>query len=244
MKVSSRSLVWQSLFAALALGLLLTLGVWQLRRLEWKESLIARLETRTRAAPAEIPPPSDWAGLRGEDYDYRHVRATGRFDLASSVKVFTQAPAGAAGGGPGFFVIMPFRLAGGGTLLVNRGFVAQSLTGADAWRHGPNETTEIKGWLRAPQSRNAFTPADDPGTGLWFTSDPVKIAATLGLVDAAPFVLQQEDQAGLDDGLFRTVPNSADIPNNHLSYAVTWMGLAAALLIVYALYARSRVRAH
>jgi len=27
-KVSSRSLVWQSLFAALALGLLLTLGVW------------------------------------------------------------------------------------------------------------------------------------------------------------------------------------------------------------------------
>ena len=94
--MSSRSLVWQSLFAALALGLLLTLGVWQLRRLEWKESLIARLETRTRAAPAEIPPPSDWAGLRGEDYDYRHVRATGRFDLARSVKVFTQAPAGAA----------------------------------------------------------------------------------------------------------------------------------------------------
>ena len=61
--MSSRSLVWQSLFAALALGLLLTLGVWQLRRLEWKESLIARLETRTRAAPVEIPPPSDWAGL-------------------------------------------------------------------------------------------------------------------------------------------------------------------------------------
>lgn len=244
MNVSSRSLVWQSLFAALGLGLLLTLGVWQLRRLEWKESLIARLETRARAAPLEMPPLSDWAGLSGEDYDYRHVRAKGQFDLASSVKVFTQAPNGAAGQGPGFFVLMPLRLADGGVLLVNRGFVAQSSAGADAWRHRPNETTDITGWLRAPQSRNAFTPADDPGKGQWFTSDPVKIAATLGLVDAAPFVLQQEDQAGLDDGLFRTVPNSADIPNNHLSYAVTWMGLAAALLIVYALYARSRVRAH
>jgi surfeit locus 1 family protein len=241
--VTSRSLVWQSLFAALALGLLLTLGVWQLRRLEWKESLIARLETRTRAAPVEIPPQGEWARLRGEDYDYRHVRAKGRFDLASSVKVFTQAPAGAAARGPGFFVLMPMRLEGGGVLLVNRGFVAQSTTDPDAWRHGPDETTEITGWLRAPQSRNAFTPADDPGKGQWFTSDPAKIAATLGLVAAAPFLLQQENQAGLDDGLFRTVPDAADIPNNHLSYAVTWMGLAAALLIVYALYARSRVRA-
>jgi surfeit locus 1 family protein len=242
--VSSRSLVWQSLFAALALGLLLTLGVWQLRRLEWKESLIARLETRTRAAPVDIPPPSDWSGPRGEDYDYRHVRAEGRFDLASSAKVFTPAPAGTTAGGAGFFVLMPFRLAGGGVVLVNRGFAAQSLTGTEAWRQKPNETAQIKGWLRAPQSRNPFTPADDPAAGQWFTSDPIKIAATLGLVDAAPFVLQQEDQAGLDDGLFRTVPDAADIPNNHLSYAVTWMGLAAALLVVYAIYARSRVRAH
>ena len=64
---------------------------------------------------------------------------------------------------------------------------------------------------RAPQSRNPFTPADNPGTGLWFTSDPVKIAATLGLVDAAPFVLQQEDQAGLDDGLFGPSGTRSDV---------------------------------
>ena len=169
---------------------------------------------------------------------------TGQFDLASSVKVFTQAPAGAAGRGPGFFVLMPFGSRAGASCSLTAVSSPQSLTGATPGADGPNETTEITGWLRAPQSRNPFTPADDPGKGLWFTSDPVKIAATLGLVDAAPFVLQQEDQAGLDDGLFRTVPDAADIPNNHLSYAVTWMGLAAALLIVYALYARSRVRAH
>jgi surfeit locus 1 family protein len=234
-------LVWQSLSAALALGLLLTLGVWQLRRLEWKESQIARIETRVRAAPVEVPPAGDWASA--EDYDYLHVRAVGRFDLSSSVKVFTQAPSGTPDRRPGFFILMPLRLANGGVLLVNRGFVAQSTTSDDAWRRKPNDTMEITGWLRAPQSRNAFTPADDPGKGQWFTSDPVKIAATLGLADAAPFLLQQENQPGLDDGLFRSVPDAADIPNNHLSYAVTWFGLAAALLIVYALYARSRVRA-
>ena len=240
MSASTRSLAWQSLCVALAQGLLVTLGVWQLRRLDWKESQIARVETRSRAAPVALTPQSDWAGLRGEDYDYLHVRAQGRFDLASSVKVFTQAPAGAADRGPGFFVLMPLRLAGGGVLLVNRGFVAQSSTGDDAWRHRPNETTTITGWLRSPQARNAFTPADDPGRGQWFTSDPAKIAATLGLADAAPFLLQQENQAGLDDGLIRAAPDAADIPNNHLSYAVTWFGLAAALAIVYAFYAKSR----
>ncbi len=232
--------MWQSLCAALAMGLLLTLGVWQLRRLDWKESLIARVEARSRAAPAQLPQQSDWAGLRDEDYDYRHVRAEGRFDLAKSAQVFTPAPAG-AGQEPGFFVLMPLRLESGGVVLVNRGFVAQSKAGGGAWRIKPDETTTITGWLRPPQTRNAFTPADNPGKGQWYTSDPAEIAAALGITNAAPFVLQREGEAGLEDGLFRLAPDASAIPNNHLSYAMTWFGLAAALVIVYAFYARSRI---
>lgn len=242
MSRSPRALVWQSLCVALTLGLLLTLGVWQLRRLEWKESLIARVETRSRTAPGALPPQNDWAGLLGENYDYRHVQAKGRFDLAKSAQIFALAPAG-AGQEPGFFVLMPLRLESGGVVLVNRGFVAQSKAGGGAWRLKPNETTTITGWLRPPQSRNTFTPADDPGKGQWYTSDPAKIAAALGLTEAAPFVLQQEDAVGLEDELFRLAPDASDLPNNHLSYAVTWFGLAAALAIVYAVYARSRISA-
>ncbi|MGA8172967.1 MAG: SURF1 family protein [Methylocystis sp.] len=239
--MGARSLVWQSLLAAAAFALLLTLGVWQLRRLEWKESLISHIETRTTAAPTDPPLVGEWPRLRGEDYDYRHVRAEGRFDLAKKTQVFAQAPAGDADREPGFFVLMPFELTNGGVVLVNRGFIAQSKTGAGAWRSSPAGTTTITGWLRAPQSRNAFTPADDPGKGQWYTSDPLKIAAALGLVDPAPFVLQQENPPGNEDGLFRTAPDVSEIPNNHLSYAVTWFGLAAALAIIFAFYAKSRV---
>ena len=96
---------------------------------------------------------------------------------------------------------MPFRLAGGDVLLVNRGFVAQSMTGATPG--AMDRTKQPKSRDGSERRRRATLHAGrDPGKGQWFTSDPVKIAATLGLVDAAPFVLQQEGQAGLDDDFF------------------------------------------
>ena len=38
-------------------GVLVTLGIWQLHRLAWKESLIARIEARVHAPPVPVPPP-------------------------------------------------------------------------------------------------------------------------------------------------------------------------------------------
>ena len=37
----------------------------------------------------------------------------------------------------------------------------------------------------------------------------------------------------------RTLPRPA---NNHLSYAITWYGLATGLLVIFALYARKVLR--
>ena len=240
MRPLARSLAWQGVSAALTFALLLSLGFWQLRRLEWKEALIARIETRARAEPVVLPKRTEWVGLRDEDYDYRHVTAGGLFDLAKSALVFSQAPAGASGQEPGFFVLTPLRLGQDGVMLVNRGFVAQSKAAGGAWRNEPVGWVTITGWLRPPQKRNAFTPADDPKKSQWYTADPVKIAGALGLAEAAPFVLQQEAKAD-GDGLFREAPDVADIANNHLSYAVTWFGLAAALAVICVFYAKSRM---
>ena len=33
-----------------------------------------------------------------------------------------------------------------------------------------------------------------------------------------------------------------ELPNNHLQYAITWFGLAAALVVIYAFYVRSLYR--
>ena len=86
-------------------------------------------------------------------------------------------------------MIAPFLLTSGGVVLVNRGFIPQSYAKSDARKHSPQGDVTLTGVMRAPQSRNYFTPADDPEHGLWFTSDPEKIAKSFGLSEAAPFTV-------------------------------------------------------
>ena len=47
--------LWPTLLTLPALAILLALGVWQLQRLEWKETLIARTETQLSQAPVALP---------------------------------------------------------------------------------------------------------------------------------------------------------------------------------------------
>lgn len=242
MNAKARSLLSPAVCASLAFALLVDLGLWQMRRLGEKEALIARIETRARAAPGDLPQRADWPKLEAQDYDYAHVRATGRFDLEREALIFSPTPLG-AGGEPGYLVVTPFVLETGGVVLVDRGFVAQSKAGDGARRNQPNAVATIAGLMRAPQRRNSFTPADDPGRGLWYTRDPVKIATFLHLDDSAPFVVEQDaGEPASRDGLFRTRHDAPDVPNNHLGYAVTWFGLAGALAIVFATFARSRLK--
>ncbi len=241
MTALARTLLWQGLCVALMAALLASLGFWQLRRREWKEALIARIETRAAAAPVDAPAPGSWPQLKPEDYEFRRVRAGGRFELTSFALVFAQPPEG-SGQEPGVRVLMPLRLEGGGLVIVDRGFVALSKSSAGLWRSSPAEPLTIEGLMRPQQSRNAFTPQDTPAKGLWYTADPVKIAADLSLDGAAPFVIEQ-DPGGHEDGLLRVALATPDIPNNHLSYAATWFTLAAALCAMFAFYAHARLKA-
>ena len=86
----------------------------------------------------------------------------------------------------------------------------------------------LTGLLRAPETRNAFTPLDNPAKGLWYTRDPALIAAHFGLERAAPFSIDA-DPVPLPGGWPKAGVTPVNIPNSHLSYALTWYGLAATL---------------
>ena len=105
----------------------------------------------------------------------------------------------------------------------------------------------MTGLMRAPQSRNMFTPVDDLQRGIFYTSDPKAISEFLHIGDAAPFIVVLDppgkDGSGAAGDLPRPVSTGADLANNHLSYAVTWFGLAAALVVIFIIFARSRLRA-
>ena len=79
-----------------------------------------------------------------------------------------------------------------------------------------------------------------PATGHYFTRDPALIAAHFGLADAAPFSIDA-DATPVPGGLPHGGATELAIPNNHLSYALTWFGLAFGLLGVFAVFAVRKV---
>ena len=239
----ARGLLAPTLATLLMAAFLIGLGVWQVQRLAWKEELIREIDERTTAAPVPLPPRSAWAELRPDDYAYRHVSATGTFDHGTEIHVFR--PLGESRGpahGVGDLVLTPLRLDDGGTVMVNRGFVPiEKLDPATRAEGQVQGRVTITGLMREPEARNLFTPNDDPTRSQWFTRDPASIAAFLHLEDAAPFSIDQ-DASAIPGGLPQGGETVLDIPNNHLSYALTWFGLAAGLLGVYAVFAWRRLR--
>jgi surfeit locus 1 family protein len=233
-----KGLVAPVLFVLVVGGLLVSLGVWQLHRLAWKETLIAEIAARSKAPPQPLPAVSEWNGLAPADYNYRHVETAGRFENDKEVLVFDGD--GPHEQGPGYLVLTPLRLDSGGTVIVNRGFVPAGLAAKSTRAAGEIEgEAHVTGLMRPPQTRNLFTPADEPEKGLYFTRDPAAIAAHFGLSQTAPFVVDA-DATPVPGGWPQGGTTEIDIPNNHLDYALTWFGLAIGLLAVSIAWLRAR----
>jgi surfeit locus 1 family protein len=233
-----RRLVLPALFTIAMAVFLCGLGVWQLERLAWKEAILTRIATRTKQELQPLPAEAVWAGLQPDDYDYRHVVLDGTFENDREVLVFHAPPSGRlVGVGPGYLVLTPLRLASGAHVIVNRGFVPLAFESRESRHTGEIDgPTRIVGLMRPPEARNAFTPADTPDKRRYFTRDPASIAQSLGLSGPAPFTIDADD-VPLPGGWPRGGTTEVAIPNNHLSYAFTWFGLAIGLLGVFAAYA-------
>jgi len=191
--------------------------------------------------PEPLPPEAAWPNLDQDTYDYRHVEAVGRFEHDKEVLVFHGQGFNRKGLlSPGYLVLTPLRLASGAYVIVNRGFVPENLKDKAMRAEGEiSGTITVTGLMRPPESRNLFTLADDPAQGRYFTRDPALIAATLGLANVAPFSIDADDLP-MPGGWPKGGTTEIDIPNNHLSYALTWFGLAAALFGVFAAFAWNR----
>ncbi|WP_036258387.1 SURF1 family protein [Methylocapsa aurea] len=231
------SLLWPALFTCAAMAILVSLGVWQLQRLAWKEGVIAQIESRAKAAPQPLPEPAEWPNLRPDSYEYRHVHLDGRFENDKEALVFRPSGGGSGIKTPGYLVLTPLRLPSGAYVIVNRGFVPMDRKEPQGRLAGKIEgETRVIGLMRQPESRNAFTPADNPASGQYFTRDPALIAAHFGLTQAAPFSIDA-DAEPVPGGWPKGGATELSFPNNHLSYALTWFGLALALLGVFVVFA-------
>lgn len=239
------SLILPGVLAALAFAILVGLGTWQLHRLEWKEGLIARVEARVDEAPVPAPGPATWADFDLSDWQYRPVRLEGRFGEGElHAWIALTRPRGPLGG-PGYFVIAPFRTGEGWYVLVNRGFVPEAAKDpADRPGSAPPEgPVEVVGLVRESETPSFVTPEPDVAANVWFAREAAAMSEALGLPpgETAPYFVDAAAARTPPGGLPQAGETRLSFPNNHLQYALTWYGLAATCLVVFVLFARRRL---
>jgi surfeit locus 1 family protein len=215
-------------------AILCGLGVWQLERLQWKLALIARVNGHMTAAPVSL---DQIKAMDGDEAQYRHVTLTGRFDHTREAYVFTTDE-----GAPVYHVLTPFLTDDSRTLMVDRGEVPKEKL-APATRPAGNiaDETHVTGVWRVPDAPGAFTPAPDIAHRIWYARDLKSIAAVDHLTLAAPVVVEA-DATPNPGGWPRGGQTVVTFRNAHLSYAVTWLGLALGLLGTWLAYHISKGR--
>ncbi len=256
--------LWSLIALASFIGFI-SLGNWQVERRAWKLDLLERVDERIHAPAVEAPARRDWGGISVSRDEYRRIRLTGVYrhdDLA-----FVQATTAL---GAGFWAITPLQLADGGIVLVNRGFVPQGQQDG-AWRRSgePSGSVTITGLLRLTEPGGGFLRNNDPGADRWHSRDVIQIAASRGLRDVAPYFVDldpapflSQDQPpvsrAVDPHLMEAmasgrarIPDS-DLPvsgltvvtfsNNHLTYILTWYGLALMVALASAYVWREEYR--
>ena len=75
---------------------------------------------------------------------------------------------------------------------------------------------------------------------MFHVRDPAAIAAAFRARRVAPFMIDA-DATPVPGGWPRGGTTTLTIPNNHLSYALTWFGLAATLIGVFGAFAWRRL---
>lgn len=200
------------------------LGAWQLMRNDYKHDLTRELDARVAAAPLT---PAEAASMPDGDLDYRRLALAGEWDYDRLQVIANRMRFGQRGEE----VVVPLRPAGGGpAVLVNRGWYPVAEREA-VLAILADEDEGLDGLIRAGRSLRATQGPDESWTRFDVASiaellpyDVVPWRATAGeLVEQLPRSAPPERPVTLYEGYANTTP--------HMEYALTWFGLAAAMLV-------------
>jgi cytochrome oxidase assembly protein ShyY1 len=224
-----------------------SLGAWQLQRRVEKHALIAALTERLATAPAPLPPASQWGALTPARDEFRRVRFSASYQSGPDAMVYSSGSAVREDiSGPGTWAFLPARLSSGETVVVNAGFVQNTMqdrTQQDraVARLINGQPVELTGYVRFPEKAGALTPAENITKRLWFTRDHLAMAHMLGWGEVAPFYIDLEAPVP-ESGIPKPGPLEVHLKDDHLQYAITWFVLAGAVLIAFGVWWRAQRR--
>ena len=240
------------IFTLILVAAFIGLGIWQLQRRLEKHALIAALDERLAAAPEALPAPSQWNTLTPARDEFRRVNFTATYAKFPDAMVYSSGSAVREDiSGPGTWAFLPARLASGETVVINAGFVQNTMQDRGyedraVSRLISGEPAKLTGYLRFPETAGALTPAENVAKRLWFTRDHLAMARALhwseGTTPIAPFYIDLETPVP-ENGIPKPGPLQVHLKDDHMQYAITWFTLAGALVIAFAVWWRAQRRA-
>ncbi len=243
-------LLWPTVLTLVGLAILLSLGTWQMRRLAWKEALIARVEAGAKADPKPLG--EVLAGVAQgkqplEEAEFRRVSVSGRFDHTHEFHVWAPGKAG-----PAWSVVTPLELSNplpaapgagpAGRVLVIRGVVLEQRKARETRASGnPEGVVDIVGRVRIGRT-GTFSGGSNPEHNQWYSYDTEGMTRALGAGAPVAAVLVEAEKATGGAEAPKPELGAINLTNRHLEYVLTWYGLALTLIGVYVAYAVSRGR--
>jgi cytochrome oxidase assembly protein ShyY1 len=241
-----------AVFTLVLVAAFIGLGIWQLQRRIEKHALIAALDERLAAAPEALPLPSQWSALTPGRDEFRRVSFSATYAKLPDAMVYSSGSAVRDDvSGPGTWAFLPARLAGGETVVINAGFVQNTMQDRGyedraVSRLMSGEPAKLTGYLRFPESAGTLTPPENAAKRLWFTRDHLAMARALrwseGTQQIAPFYIDLETPVP-ENGIPKPGPLQVHLKDDHMQYAITWFTLAVALVIAFGVWWRGQRKA-
>ena len=208
-----------TVFVSFFIIILLSLGTWQLVRLNWKIKLINQIESSLKNEPinlSNIP-------LK----NYLKVKTKGSINYEYQIYLYNLNEKGE----PGFEVVSPLTIDDKNYLL-NRGWIPFDKKNNKTINKV--DENNIFGILKKQTKANIFKPKNDISGNYWFTLNRDDIFKFTGQ-KFSPYIIYLSNKNELPKPKMIT----SDISNNHKKYAITWFSLAVSILLIY-LYFRKK----
>jgi len=236
-----------AIFTLVMVALFVGLGLWQLQRRSEKHALIAMLTERLAAEPEALPSPSQWSTLTPAKDEFRRVRFTATYVRPDAMIYSSGSAVREDVSGPGTWAFLPAVLPGGETVVVNAGFVQNTMQDRVQQDRAvaplvTGQPVELTGYLRFPEQAGWLTPEANIAQRLWFNRDQLAMARAFGWGRGGPiaaFYIDLERPAPAN-GIPKPGPLQVHLKDDHLQYAITWFGLAAAVLVAFGVWWRGR----
>jgi surfeit locus 1 family protein len=204
-----RRIIFPVLMGLVGVGILVSLCLWQLQRLDWKRSILDQIDAKISAAPVPLPASATEASDEYLAVDLRGTPTGQEIHVLSSGTV----------GGTGYRVISAFVTDDGRRVMLDQGILPLMDDSA------PMTTAiEAQGNLLWPDDKTSSTPEPDLAKNIWFARDVPAMAEAL---NTEPLLVVLRAASEYDPRLTPAPVDTSGIKNDHREYAITWALLAA-----------------